>query len=162
MLIVDESEFVWESIVAGSVSLKVTHFPSGSVVGPYLVTGSLYRLREAMLAEMDAKLKASAPLPPKTSGPQFTHDSECCTFLGRWRGPRPCADGVGELCDYDLYWCDKCIEPTVISRYGDDGPEYNTGLVFAHRKPFIPALVEAKNRAKARGLDVLTDKYAKQ
>lgn len=160
-MLTDESEFVWESIVAGSVSLKVTHFPSGSVVGPYVVSGSLWRLREAMVAEMMKKLEASRPQQP--DGPQFTHDSKCCTFLGRWRGPRPHAEGKGEPCDYDLYWCGKGIDcPTVLSRYGDDGPEYNSDLVFAWRAPFIPALVEAKNRAKARGLDVAADKYARQ
>lgn len=35
--------------------------------------------------------------------PQFTHDSDCCTFLGRWRGPEPHGDWTPKERDYDLY-----------------------------------------------------------
>jgi hypothetical protein len=52
------------------------------------------------------------PWPEKA---QFTHDSKCCTFVGR------SADGVR-----DLYVCDIQGRRTCIARYGDDGPEYSS------------------------------------
>jgi len=54
--------------------------------------------------------------------PTFIHDCKHCTFLGHIS----IASGVwaGE---YDLYHHPGTAE-TVIARYGDDGPEYTSGL----------------------------------
>lgn len=73
--------------------------------------------------------------------PRFAHDCVRCTFLGRFvHGGR----------DYDLYYADHGGLPdTVIARYGDDGPEYTSGLELAD---LDPALGEARRRAAARGL----------
>lgn len=51
--------------------------------------------------------------------PKFTHDCDACTFLGTY-------DGI------DLYFCPG--EPTIIARYGDDGPEYSSGIVFGRER----------------------------
>jgi len=61
--------------------------------------------------------------------PQFVHDCPDCTFLG-------CHD------KFDLYHCRQHGIPTVIARYGSDGPEYISGMNVKH-----PALIEAKKRA---------------
>ena len=75
--------------------------------------------------------------------PRHTHDCDECTFLGPWSG-----GGV----DYDLYFCLQADnKPTVIARYGDDGPAYTSGLTFAWEGA-APSLVEAYRRAVARGL----------
>lgn len=49
--------------------------------------------------------------------PKFQHDCTACIFLGHFE-------------DHDLYYCDR--EPTVIARFGDDGPQYGSGLAFAN------------------------------
>lgn len=71
------------------------------------------------------------------SPPQFKHDADCCTFLGRHLGN-------------DLYFCSQGGNlPTVIARYGNEGSDYNSGLPVAH---LVPALTEAKKRAIAAGI----------
>ena len=55
----------------------------------------------------------------KTFEPIFSHDCDCCTFLGTFK-------------NHDLYHCFQGgIRPTVIARYGNDGPDYTSGIVFA-------------------------------
>lgn len=69
---------------------------------------------------------------------RYAHDCDECVFLGRY----------GE---YDLYYCEqKGLEgcSTVIARYGNDGPEYKSGLEFVG---VIPALTEAAKRVIERG-----------
>jgi len=73
--------------------------------------------------------------------PLHTHDCKSCTFLG----PH---DHEGQT--FDLYYCGKHEDGTVIARYGSDGPEYSSGLVFAERG--IEPYAEALKRAVARGL----------
>lgn len=65
--------------------------------------------------------------------PQYQHDCERCTFLGRFQ-------------NHDLY---HCIDPhTLIARFGEDG-EYTSGLCFvAH----IAVIREAGHRAVTAGL----------
>lgn len=47
--------------------------------------------------------------------PQFEHDCDSCTFIGRHGG-------------YDLYLCQQGgLAPTIIARFGDDGPSYHSG-----------------------------------
>lgn len=44
--------------------------------------------------------------------PEYKHDCSKCTFLGKFE-------------EYDLYYCDKSL-PTLIARYGDEGPQYSS------------------------------------
>lgn len=72
-------------------------------------------------------------------------------------------DGVflGNYEQFDLYWYDQGeFEPTLVARYGNDGPEYYSGLCFgwtpdAETSP----LVVARKLAQARGLDVRAEQY---
>lgn len=49
--------------------------------------------------------------PGAPEGMRYVHDCEACTPLDR----------IGE---YDVYICPQSGWPTVVARYGDDGPEY--------------------------------------
>ena len=71
--------------------------------------------------------------------PQYQHDCNKCKFLGRFRS---------EGTDYDLYFCKQGTgtNPTVIARFGDDGPQYASGMMFNS-----PELAEAKRRARTHG-----------
>jgi hypothetical protein len=61
---------------------------------------------------------------------RFIHDCENCLFVGQFQ-------------EYDLYFCDQGgFSPTVIARYGSDGPEYTSGINFSH-----PVLQETQQRA---------------
>ena len=52
--------------------------------------------------------------------PIFKHDCNQCVFL---------ANFIDTQNKYDLYFCKQGgILPTVIARYGNDGPEYTSGL----------------------------------
>jgi len=93
--------------------------------------------------------------------PEFKHDCERCTFLGTSKtvhtvlvvsavseallahinGFKSIAD-LNKALDqrptehYDLYFCEQGTPgtpglPTVIARYGDDGPDYKSGMVAA-------------------------------
>lgn len=69
--------------------------------------------------------------------PRYTHDCEHCVSLG-------------EFGEFDLYFCDHGgFRPTVISRWGNDGSEYSSGLEIAH---LDNPLGEAKRRAINNGL----------
>ena len=73
--------------------------------------------------------------------PQFEHDCKNCIFLGRYEAhPNP---------PCDLYVCPP--SDIVVARYGNDGSEYSSGLVFAGEGGH-PWLVEATKRARQRGL----------
>lgn len=48
--------------------------------------------------------------------PKFKHDCTSCVYLGHFE-------------DHDLYYCPN--DPTVIARFGDEGPDYGSGLPFA-------------------------------
>lgn len=74
------------------------------------------------------------------STPRYQHDCDNCRFLGEY-GPD------------DLYVCANDGKAnTVIARYGDEGPQYISGLIFAHRN-LTQSLVEAKRRAEELGID---------
>jgi hypothetical protein len=78
---------------------------------------------------------------PKTV-PRYEHDcgSDRCKFLGQHG-------------KHDLYACVRNkVADTVIARYGSDGPEYASGLLFAQRG-LISELVEAMRRAEAMDID---------
>ena len=68
---------------------------------------------------------------------RYKHDCDRCIYLGRWE-------------EYDLYFCAyDLLGPTVIARFGSDGPDYASGLRVAS---MIPELAEARTRAIAAGL----------
>jgi hypothetical protein len=75
--------------------------------------------------------------------PIHVHDCDACTYLGQYEDTDQTVD---------LYHCTgfKGLYPTVISRYGPR-ELYSSGLYFVDT---IPALAEAKARAKALGLNV--------
>ena len=54
--------------------------------------------------------------------PRYTHDCDKCEYLGGM-------EFEGEY--HDLYCCPQGERPTVIARWGDDGPEYRSGIEFA-------------------------------
>lgn len=72
-----------------------------------------------------------------TSAKRYKHDCDKCTFLGTFE-------------EYDLYFCGEG-RPTVIARFGHDGPSYYSGLTFAEPDINYPLFV-AKQRAKKEGL----------
>lgn len=73
----------------------------------------------------------------QSEDPQFTHDCDQCTFLGRHK-------------EFDLYHCLQGGKmPTVLARWSSNGPDYKSGLPFIVRDP---DMAEAWRRADARGL----------
>ena len=65
--------------------------------------------------------------------PLFTHDCDKCQFLGTFK-------------KHDLYFC--AAGPTVVARYGNDGPEYKSGMRLANPGKYgTDVLYEAKLRA---------------
>ena len=72
----------------------------------------------------------------------YIHD-DCkgCIFLGNLR--------EGDTL-YDLYYCSQNGMPTVIARYGNDGPDYMSGMNSTSLNP----LKVAKARAVARGFKI--------
>lgn len=69
-------------------------------------------------------------------GPRYTHDCDSCTCLG-------------QLGNHDLYYCDQSGRPTVIARWGDDGPQYVSGTELA---PVYKPPACARELALAAGL----------
>jgi hypothetical protein len=72
------------------------------------------------------------------SEPLFKHVCSACTYLGAFKGQ-------------DLYYCPQGggTIPTIISRYGDGGPDYTSGLYFAEHNVYIG---EGLVRARKLGL----------
>ena len=76
--------------------------------------------------------------------PLYTHDCTRCVYLDKYK-------------ETDLYWCDQGGNmPTLINRYGNNGPEYESGPLL---KSIIPSLMESVNwftvafkRAQDKGL----------
>jgi len=54
--------------------------------------------------------------------PRYMHDCDQCTFLGYFTD-------TDDECD--LYFCTKGPGPTVLARFGSDGPAYRSGLLLA-------------------------------
>ena len=70
--------------------------------------------------------------------PLFVHDCKCCTFLGTSESKQ------------DLYFCKQGgVEDTVIARFSSEGPDYRSGIYFAHR---VPELGQALKLARQQGL----------
>lgn len=72
--------------------------------------------------------------------PQYKHDCDDCIFLGRYDG-------------HDLYFHKK-FPVTVLARFGNNGPDYVSGLLMWK---IIPVLHEAAIRAVAQRL--MTEGY---
>ena len=59
--------------------------------------------------------------------PIYQHDCKRCTYLGS-------CEYEGR--SYDLYSCDQWgLEETVVARFGDDGPDYMSGMAIAEQCP---------------------------
>lgn len=57
--------------------------------------------------------------PREPISPHFTHDCDDCTFIGHYEG-------------HDIYRCEQGgIMPTIIARWGSDGPQYSSGPMVA-------------------------------
>jgi hypothetical protein len=87
----------------------------------------------------------AAPKGAESQGadPLYEHDCEGCRYLGKYH-----TEGTR----YDLYYCgthEKSFNNTVIGRYGNDGPEYCSGMSFADlgHEPYA----EARRRAISLG-----------
>lgn len=78
---------------------------------------------------------------PAGERPLYQHDCDCCHFLGRFQGERGPAD---------LYAHTAGHMPTVIARYGSDGPDYSSGASFSYGR--LTDLTEARLRAQQLGL----------
>jgi hypothetical protein len=87
--------------------------------------------------------------------PIYPHYCDSCIYLGRSE------DDYGKECD--LYVCTQGMgsNPTVIARYGEDGPEYISGIIFADQNR---AIAQALILAVGRGLlhMIPTDKLISQ
>ena len=54
--------------------------------------------------------------------PQFTHDCDECTFLGR-------DNDTNTDTPVDMYFCEQKGLPTIIMRYGNKGSEYTSAPI---------------------------------
>jgi hypothetical protein len=75
----------------------------------------------------------------QANSPRYAHSCRHCTFLGCFE-------------EYDLYFCPQTGYPTLLARFGNNGPAYTSGL-----SSRTPALVEARTRARDCGLLSTTD-----
>lgn len=68
---------------------------------------------------------------------RFSHDCSECKPLGTWEG-------------WDLYYCTQGAvgRPTLIARFGDEGPDY---LTYTGAAALTPEIAECKRRAIAAG-----------
>lgn len=84
-----------------------------------------------------------------TIRPLYTHDCEHCVYLG----PMRTESGVR-----DLYWCEvgATFDWSLISRWGDDGPDYGSwsSAILDHEflAANLPEYAEAMARAEMLGL----------
>lgn len=91
---------------------------------------------------------------------KFKHDCVRCVYLGGYTN-------VGERnkdCYYDLYVCSEgnMKIPTVIARFSDNGPDYNSGMAFGVHGSVEP-LLEAFRRAYQEGyLQVVATKKLRE
>jgi hypothetical protein len=82
--------------------------------------------------------------------PRFEHDCDCCKFLGTLTLPKDNETSKRyKTTVFDLYFCKQEIgDETVISRFGNKGYEYTSGLRLAVEGKYgHPNLLEAKRRA---------------
>jgi hypothetical protein len=109
--------------------------PMASITRGALISLARYveRVLERIAFECDLVVDDS---PHLTTKPQWEHGYSC-TFLGN-------------RLDQDLYYCDqRKVIPTLIARYGSEGPEYCSGTALAVYDAHIWA---AAVLAESRGL----------
>lgn len=68
--------------------------------------------------------------------PNWQHDCKQCTFLGTLHEGRDW---------WDFYYCRQHGIPTVIARFGDDGPEYMSGMNMESWPLKVAQMLAAKN-----------------
>lgn len=92
------------------------------------------------------------------NGPYHTHDCEHCVYLGSVSASR---NGMGRTAFFpgvvhdavDLYFCPQSgLVPTVIARFGSDGPDYYSGIPTRPDHATNPFLCIAFTRAVLAGL----------
>lgn len=72
----------------------------------------------------------------KQNTPRYIHDCKECIYLG-------------QKDEYDLYFCNQGgLLNTVIARFGNEGPDYISGMSFSDKEP----LKTAKELAKKQNL----------
>jgi hypothetical protein len=81
--------------------------------------------------------------------PRFTHDCKQCQFLAH----HEYAEGVEDRGPFDFYYCGKQVTgATVIARFGNEGPEYLSGLEIGQRQGIDRPLGLAYALAREKGL----------
>lgn len=88
--------------------------------------------RKIALKNAEQAVKDAQERLKRLKGIRYDHDCEECVFLG-------------QVDQYDVYFCPN--EPTILSRWGNEGPEYNSGLTSEQ-----PAIVQGRKWAVERGL----------
>ena len=86
--------------------------------------------------------------PSEENYARYVHDCQLCVYLGR-------------VTRYDLYYCAQIStsrrgrvtkNPTLVARYGDNGPDYISGLRDTGRGTEKPILQAARDLAISKGL----------
>ena len=77
--------------------------------------------------------------------PNYKHDCDACRFLGSVTGPNPrLAMENPPLVTLDLWFCERAeLGGSVIARYGNDGPNYNSSPIKLLGANSHPALLWA-------------------
>jgi len=80
-------------------------------------------------------------LPEYQDSPVWEHNCNECIFLGLYLS-------------HDLYYCKTGSDPTLITRWGDEGPEYTSGMQFGvqDKDNLDSPIGEAYRRAIEKGL----------
>lgn len=76
--------------------------------------------------------------------PHYTHDCDSCEYLGQY-------DHNDRV--FDLYYCPRCDEGSVLARYSNEGSNYLSimlGVLLYAGYPHDAPLVEAARRQIAR------------
>ncbi len=133
----------------GSCSLTV-HHPECALGIVLDEVGRLHAQVGRLVAQLESRLaqevvaEASAQLVASVAKPRFKHDCAACTWLEH-------------CCGYDLYWCTQPALgdgrwPTLVARYGDDGPDYTTWNVAMQGEPVNEPFISGARTARERGL----------
>lgn len=95
--------------------------------------------------------------------PKYEHDCTSCEYLGSYTYDAPLVQGTERL-TADLWCCPTCVGgPSLIARYGSNGPEYASAPISIVERHFLPrsksgermstmgpAIVEAYHRWKGK------------
>lgn len=121
-----------------------------AVVEHFLNEANTPDMRKALTASLANALRAEPPMGDEENTDRqvivesFEDDPKALTIsvVGRMR-PHARHKHDCDRCRYlgtsnlhDLYFCEKqIVGPTIIARWGSDGPEYTSGLEFGRRPP---------------------------